>query len=73
MAANGTVSEVLEGRLVRARARRSDSLWAEAARRFRRHRLAMVGLVVLAAMVRPSSSDRSSTGSPSTRSTSGQS
>ena len=51
MAANGTVSEVLAGRLVRARARRSDSLWAEAGRRFRRHRLAMVGLVVLTAMV----------------------
>ncbi len=49
--ANGTVSEVLGGQLVRAPARRSDSLWAEAARRFRRHRLAMVGLVVLTAMV----------------------
>jgi peptide/nickel transport system permease protein len=51
MAANGTVSEVLAGQLVRAPARRSDSLWAEAARRFRRHRLAMVGVVVLTAMV----------------------
>ena len=35
----------------RARARRSDSLWAEAMRRFRRHRLAMVGAVVLGIMV----------------------
>jgi peptide/nickel transport system permease protein len=51
MAANGTVSEALAGQLVRAPARRSDSLWAEALRRFRRHRLAMVGLLVLTAMV----------------------
>jgi peptide/nickel transport system permease protein len=51
MAGNGTVSEVLPAQLVRARARRSDSLWAEAARRFRRHRLAMIGLVVLTIMV----------------------
>jgi peptide/nickel transport system permease protein len=51
MAANGTVSEALPGRLVRARTRRSDSLWAEAIRRFRRHRLAMVGVLVLTAMV----------------------
>jgi peptide/nickel transport system permease protein len=51
MAPNGTASEVLAGRLVRAPAQKSDSLWLEAARRFRRHRLAMIGLVVLAAMV----------------------
>jgi peptide/nickel transport system permease protein len=51
MAGNGTVSEALPGQLVRVAARRSDSLWAEAARRFRRHRLAMVGLIVLASMV----------------------
>jgi peptide/nickel transport system permease protein len=51
MAANGTVSEALPRRLVRARTRRSDSLWAEAFRRFRRHRLAMVGVLVLTAMV----------------------
>ena len=51
MAANGTVSEALAGRLARAPARRSDTLWAEAMRRFRRHRLAMVGLVVLTIMV----------------------
>jgi peptide/nickel transport system permease protein len=51
MAANGTVSEALPRRLVRARTRRSDSLWAEAIRRFQRHRLAMVGVLVLTAMV----------------------
>jgi peptide/nickel transport system permease protein len=51
MARNGTASAVLAGRLVRAPAQKSDSLWLEAARRFRRHRLAMIGLVVLAAMV----------------------
>jgi peptide/nickel transport system permease protein len=49
--ANGTVSEVLAGQLVRAPARRSDSLWAEAGRRFRRHRLAMIGLIVLTTTV----------------------
>ena len=51
MAANGTASEALAGRTVRAPARRSDSLWAEAMRRFRRHRLAMIGLLVLTTMV----------------------
>jgi peptide/nickel transport system permease protein len=51
MPGNGTVSEALPGQLVRVAARRSDSLWAEATRRFRRHRLAMVGLIVLTSMV----------------------
>jgi peptide/nickel transport system permease protein len=51
MAANGTASEAVVGRLTLAPARTSDSLWAEAARRFRRHRLAMVGTLVLAVMV----------------------
>ena len=51
MAANGATSEVVAGRLVRAPARKSDSLWLEAGRRFRRHRLAMVGLLVLGIMV----------------------
>jgi peptide/nickel transport system permease protein len=51
MAGNGTVSEALPGQLVPVAARRSDSLWAEATRRFRRHRLAMVGLIVLTSMV----------------------
>ncbi len=51
MAANGATSEAVAGRLVRVRARKSDSLWVEAARRFRRHRLAMVGVLILAVMV----------------------
>jgi peptide/nickel transport system permease protein len=51
MAANGATSEAVAGRLALASARRSDSLWSEAARRFRRHRLAMVGLVILGVMV----------------------
>jgi peptide/nickel transport system permease protein len=51
MAANGVTSEAVAGRLVRAPGRKSDSLWIEAVRRFRRHRLAMVGLVVLGVMV----------------------
>jgi peptide/nickel transport system permease protein len=49
--ADGTVSEAVVGALPIPAARRSDSLWLEAARRFRRHRLAMLGLVVLTAMV----------------------
>ena len=51
MAANGVTSEAVAGRLIRAPARKSDSLWIEAVRRFRRHRLATVGLVVLGVMV----------------------
>jgi len=51
MAANGATSEAVAGRLARAPVRKSDSLWLEAARRFRRHRLAMVGAFVLAIMV----------------------
>src|SRR5262245_8467558 len=51
MAATGATSEAVAGRLVRAPARKSDSLWMEAARRFRRHRLAVVGVVVLGVMV----------------------
>ncbi len=48
---NGTVSDaVLPGVRVTA-ARRSDSLGREAWRRFRRHRLAMLGGIVLAVMV----------------------
>jgi len=50
MAASGAVSRVLGGIAVDA-ARRSDSLWVEAWRRFRRHRLAIGGAVVLLAMV----------------------
>ena len=51
MAANGATSEAVAGRLVQVPARKADSLWMEAARRFRRHRLAMVGVLVLGIMV----------------------
>src|SRR2546425_1169814 len=51
MAAEGTASEAVGGGVRLARARESDSLWHEAWRRFRRHRLAMVGATVLAVMV----------------------
>jgi peptide/nickel transport system permease protein len=50
MAASGAASRVLGGIAVDA-ARRSDSLWVEAWRRFRRHRLAIGGAVVLLMMV----------------------
>ncbi len=48
---NGTVSEAVLPRVRVTAARRADSLWSEAWRRFRRHRLAMLGGVVLAVMV----------------------
>ena len=48
---NGTVSEAALPRVRVTAARRADSLWSEAWRRFRRHRLAMLGGVVLAVMV----------------------
>ena len=52
MAGNGATSEaVVVGGIPRIVGRRSDSLWLEAMRRFRRHRLAMVGTAVLVAMV----------------------
>src|SRR5437867_12935409 len=47
---NGTASEVV-ARVALLRPRTADSLWFEAWRRFRRHRLAMVGAAVLTAMV----------------------
>ena len=50
MAASVT-REVLAAGAALPRARRTDSLWHEAWRRFRRHRLAFVGAVVLAIMV----------------------
>jgi peptide/nickel transport system permease protein len=49
--ADGTVSEAVARSLPLAATRRSDSLWAEAGRRFRRHRLAMFGAAVLALMM----------------------
>jgi peptide/nickel transport system permease protein len=48
--ANGVITEATVGRMGLVR-RKSDSLWLEAARRFRRHRLAMIGATVLALMV----------------------
>jgi peptide/nickel transport system permease protein len=51
MAAPGMTSEAVVGGVGLVRARESDSLWHEAWRRFRRHRLAMVGAAVLAVMV----------------------
>jgi peptide/nickel transport system permease protein len=51
MAGNGATSEVVVAGIPRVASRRADSLSREAARRFMRHRLAMVGLLVLAAMV----------------------
>jgi peptide/nickel transport system permease protein len=51
MAGDGTVSEAVVGRIGHLAGRKSDSLWLEAARRFRRHRLAMLGAAVLLVMV----------------------
>jgi peptide/nickel transport system permease protein len=52
MAGNSVTSEaVVVGGIPRVAARRSDSLWREAMRRFRRHRLAMVGTAILLVMV----------------------
>ncbi|MEK7447017.1 MAG: ABC transporter permease [candidate division NC10 bacterium] len=51
MAPGGVASDAVAAQLAVRAARGSDSLWAEAWRRFRRHRLAMVGAVVLGAMV----------------------
>jgi peptide/nickel transport system permease protein len=49
--ANGVVTEAVVGGVVRVAARRPESLWLDALRRFRRHRLAMLGATVLLAMV----------------------
>jgi peptide/nickel transport system permease protein len=49
--ANGAVSEVVVAGVARVAARKPQSLWLEALRRFRRHRLAMIGAGVLLAMV----------------------
>jgi len=51
MAGNGATSEAVVAGIPRVAARRADSLWREAARRFRRHRFAMVGTLILVAMV----------------------
>lgn len=51
MAPDGTASGALAGRLPVVARRGAESLWREAWRRFRRHRLAMAGAVVLAVLV----------------------
>jgi peptide/nickel transport system permease protein len=49
--ANGTVSSAVAERIALPVGRRRESLWYEAWRRFRRHRLAMLGGAVLVVMV----------------------
>jgi peptide/nickel transport system permease protein len=51
MAGNGATSEAVAAGIPRVTTRRADSLWRDAARRFRRHRFAMVGMLILGAMV----------------------
>ena len=51
MAVSSGVSDAVASPAVLAGGSRSDSLWRDAARRFRRHRLAISGALVLAAMV----------------------
>ncbi len=51
MAPDGTASEAVVSGIRVAAARRSETLWLDAWRRFRRHRLAMGGTVVLAILV----------------------
>jgi peptide/nickel transport system permease protein len=48
---NGAVSEAVMPGVRPVAARRADSLWREAWRRFRRHRLAMLGAIVVAVLV----------------------
>jgi len=51
MAGNGATSEAVVAGIPRVTTGRAHSLWREAARRFRRHRFAMVGTLVLGIMV----------------------
>ncbi len=51
MAPDGAASEALAGRVRPVVRRKADSLWREAGRRFRRHRLAMMGAAVLTTML----------------------
>ena len=51
MTVSSGVSDAVASPAVLAGGSRSDSLWRDAARRFRRHRLAISGALVLAAMV----------------------
>lgn len=48
---NGAASEAVRARVPLVRRRSSDSLWSEAWRRFRKHRLATFGAAVLVVMV----------------------
>jgi len=48
---NGVASEAVRGQISLGRSPSADSLWAETWRRFRRHRLAIFGSVVLTFMV----------------------
>jgi peptide/nickel transport system permease protein len=48
---NGVASETVRGTVQLVRPRRVETLWSESWRRFRKHRLATVGMVVLLAMV----------------------
>jgi peptide/nickel transport system permease protein len=51
MAGNGAATEAVLAGVPRVGTRRSDSLWREALRRFLRHRFAMIGALILLAMV----------------------
>jgi len=51
MAPNGATTEAVSGEISLGRRPGADALWAETWRRFRRHRLAIFGVAVLAVMV----------------------
>ncbi|PYO56906.1 MAG: peptide ABC transporter permease [Candidatus Rokuibacteriota bacterium] len=51
MSPNGATSEAVPAEISLGRARGADALWVETWRRFRRHRLAIFGMAVLAVMV----------------------
>jgi len=51
MAPNGATSEAVPAEISLGRRRGADTLWVETWRRFRRHRLAIFGMAVLAVMV----------------------
>jgi peptide/nickel transport system permease protein len=48
---NGVVSQTVRGTVPLVRSRKVETLWSESWRRFRKHRLATVGMVVLLVMV----------------------
>src|SRR2546427_8828278 len=51
MSPNGATSEAVPAEISLGRRRGADTLWVETWRRFRRHRLAIFGMAVLAVMV----------------------